>query len=571
MKRWGPVPLVVLVLVGLAILVIRHAVTPAVIAAAVERTATAWNGRPLRLTGTAEFRLLPWPRVHWSDATIADEAGTVVEAPAIDARLDLGDLVLGRIAVGEVVLSRPEIRIAVAPLADVLDRSIERLAGLVPARVVVESGRLRLVRPDGREELLEALDATLDWPRLGAAAEVDARFTRRGLSAAVRLDLPDPRRLAIGAVGATALRLDLPGLAAEYSGTGGLGRLEGRLAVDVTDPTRFAAWIGDDLGRLFTGPLRLGGRLAVGDRTATLSAARLALGDDRGEGVLSLRWDTPRPQLGATLAFSGVDLTAKGRPVFGPGWPDLALGRDRPALDLDLRLSVTEIVLPSVTISRIAAALHLAEGRLDAEIGSAEVWGVPVTAEMRGELGATGLASRLRIAAPDLPLVDLAGILGLDGVTAGRGDLTLDGALICTRLGDCPGAVDARLDVALRRLGVTGPSPFADGSRFHPIVVVPGTTPKATSWPKAEAVLHLAGTKLRAERIEAEGQDIRLVLEGSGDLATGVVDLTGNAQFPAFRADGARAGDGGIAIPIRVGGTFQRLETTARTIDPAPQ
>ena len=572
--RRSAIALLIFVLVALGVAAIRATIVVETARHEVEDSLTALTGTSLRLEGSATARLLPWPEVHFERVSLVDAADRTLVArmDALDVSLDVAALLLGRLRPVEVRLLHPEAHVDGGG-GPTLAAAAALLSDWKPITVRIEKGRFVVASPAG-EETLDTVDARLSWPRPSANLQLRAGFRWRGESVGFDLEAPSPSRLILGESGPASLRLTSAPLRLTFSGEAGLllpPRFDGTGDIEITDAARFARWTGrPHIRELLAGRLRLDGPLSADARGLTLPSARLDLAGIRGEGALTLRWDGPRPRLTGTLAFSDLDLDGGRRNPIGRGWRDLPVDRRSLSQDLDLRLSSPSVKIAGTTLTRVAAALHFAEGRVRAEIGNAELFAKPVSATLRGTIGDDGLDARIRLTGDDLPLADLAAQLDVPGIEGGRATAAFEGATRCATLGACLTSIDAQVRIDARAARVTGASPFADMSRFRPIVPQSNGTTVTTTWDGIAVDLHLGGPRVSVDRAEILGQGARYLFAGRGDLTTGALDLTGHAFFPAFRPDPSRTGSDEVAVPMRIGGTLRRLEAMARDAAPAP-
>lgn len=574
--RRSALVILALVLAVFGAMTIRATITVDTARAEVEESLSALAGVPLHLGGVATARLLPWPSVRFDDVSLRRRGdGRVVATMAsLDVSLDVAALLLGRLRAEDLRLTHPDVHLDLGDTRPTIPAVVTAIAEWKPISVTVEKGRFALTTTAG-EEVLDTVDARLSWPRPSANLQLRAGFRWRGESLGFDLDSPSPVRLLAGETGAASLRLTSAPLRLAFSGTGGLTspvRFEGTGDVEIVDAVRFARWTGLPRTRdLLAGRFRLDGRLTTDSRGATMPDARLDVAGNKAEGALTLRWDAARPRLSGTVAFAALDFTSGRRRPFGAGWPDFPFDRDVRSLDLDLRLSTPSVKLPGTTLTRVAAALHVSEGRLRAEIGNAELFGKPVSATLRGTLGGGGLEAQIRAGGEELPLADIAKLFTVPGVEAGKASVNFDGETRCLTLGACFAATSGHVRIDTRATKVTGTSPFADMSRFRPIVPQANGTTVTTAWEAVAVDMRLAGARATVDRVEILGQDARFLFTGKGDLASGAVDLTGHAYFPAFRPDPARTGTNEVAVPLRIGGTLRRLEIAAPDAAPPPE
>lgn len=543
---------------------LRGAIAPDEIGREVETTLAGWLGAPVRIAGEAHASLLPTPRLRWTDAAITDASGaTIAAATEIEAPISLAALLSGRIETDGLVLRGARLRLGAEALRSLALSA--RLFALPPIDLRLENARIDVDRPAG-VETIEGLDLTIAHRAVGAGLEFDGQGRWRGETVGLVARLP-------GDATAPRWRLSLSGAGATLSADGEktadpAARWTASTSLDVTDPARLARLlrVGADVLRA---PLRLEGALTVADGTATLTDAALRIGRTAAKGSLALAIGGDEPTIGGTLAFGTIAFRAD-EPLFGDGWRDLALARDRFGIALALRLSAAELTTPRFTLTRPAVALDLAGGRLDAQIGDVGLWGRPASLGVVGSLGTGGLSARIRAVAKDLPAAELGTLFAVDGIEAGSVETSFEGTTTCATLGACVEAIAGRATIAATGLTVTGLSPFGDVTRFHPIVLGPKSAPKKTTWSSARALIDLAGNDARIETVELIGPDARFALKGKGDLARGGVELTGHAYFRNLRPTPSRPTSDEIRIPLRVHGTVQRLEITPAMPEPVP-
>lgn len=539
-------------------LFLRDAIAPEVVRERIEATVSAWIGTPLHLTGTVETHLLPSPGLRWIAPSLTDASGRVlVGADALDVDLAVGPLLHGRSEFTTATLHGGAARIAVAALP--ID--LARLAALPPLDLEIDGAALALERADGSVERIERIGGRLTRSADGTRFETNLAARLRGEPVTLDVSLPTtPTASPRWRIAATA-----PGVGIKAGGTRVVATpldFTGSLVVEASEPARFAAWASlGPLADLVLAPLHLDATLAAGVTGATLTDLRLSLGDADATGSLVFTRTESEPALSGTLAFDTVDF-ATTEPMFGDGWKRIPLDRDRVPVALDLRLSAKRLKTTHFDLTRLAASLNLAGGRLNAELGEAGLWGRTVSATVVGDVGDTGLAGRLRAVAKDLPATEVGSLFAIEGIEAGTIAAGFEGETVCAHLGDCVDAITGRLRLSARGLAVTGASPFGDVTRFHPIVVAPKAASRKALWSQAEADIRLRGADARVESLDMTSADARFALRGVGDLATGGVDLAGHAYFRNLRATPPGTTTEEIRIPLSVRGTVRKLEVT---------
>lgn len=554
--------------VTVAVLALRGAVAPERIRNEVEQTLSAWVGATVSFSGTANVELLPRPRVVWNGVTLAEAGrGEVGTAKELRVVLSFFDLLRGRIRPAAVSLDEPTLELGDLPAID-LARYEARLRSLPPLYLLVSNGRIRLAG-DGDTPSVMALSLEFDWPTGDERASVETKFSWRGLPVGFAVQGPIPDEIATEVPTRIAGELAIAGSAAGFRGTfqsGGDRRLQGQASLTVPDPSDLLRRLRRaDLATYFAGNLLIVGDLTAGSDDATFSLTRAEIGGTRLDGALSLRWSGETPALAATLAADTIDLR-DGRPaVFGPGWSTLPLDRLSDAMGLDLRFSTKRLLYRSLQLERLAATLHFGEGRINAELGVGNALGASLSLMARGEVDEEGLRVGLRSELRDLPLTEVARTLGATGVEDGRANATFTAETRCTVPRDCPSHIDGRLAVAIKDTTLLGGSPFADVSRFHPVALSAASSQKKTNWSRSDLDLHVVGPNLTIDSLVMVGDLATLDLGGTGDLATGRVDLTGRATFPTIRLDPDRNSTRTLTVPLRIQGPVDRLELVPGT------
>lgn len=548
----------------LGIVVLRGAIAPDAVRLRLETTLAETIGRPVRLTGTPDVRLTPLPRIEWRNADLTDPAtgASLLTAETIETSLALAPLLRGIAEPTGVTLDGAEIALDRGQLLAVWARA----KTLPTFDLRLRRGTFRLALTADRVETFAAIEGKISGTAVELAADLSARWRDETIELAARAP-----------IGPTATKWRV---AVETAGAslkaGGLRRpdaagLDGTMALSVPDPARLTRLLAlGPRGDLVRAPIALDADVAADPTSLTLTDLHLTLAGSTAAGSLTLSITDREPALSGTLAFADLDLGDAG-PIFGDGWHAVPLDDRRPGFALDLRLSAKRLLTPHIELTRPAASLNIADGRLNAEIGDANLWGRPVSALVVGDFGHGGLAARLRALAKDLPAVDVGRLFAIDGVEAGSVTAAFEGETRCATLGDCAAAIEGRLRLSATGLAVTGASPFGDVTRFHPIVVASKTAPRKVVWPEAEADVHLAGAAATIDVVELRGADARFALKGTGDLSNGGVDLTGHAFFRNLRAaPAAEPADREIRIPLQIHGTIRKLTITPAMPEQVP-
>lgn len=557
---------------ALSLLATKHLVPTDVVRDEVTGTLSAYLGTPVELAASAEVSVFPTLKVRFRDARIAAADGTLsAEMANLVVRLDVLPLLVGEVAVSEIALRDPVLRLTRSLDVDGLVPSRKALAELRPARIVVENGRVEIAARDrDAVERLEAVTASFVWPREKSGASLDAAFRWRGEPVTLALHGLGPRALSAGEAGAVALTWASPALRIAFDGKGMIAdmlQLDG--SVEASSPDLAKAWrlFGRDLGstELLRG-FAIAGRMRSLGFAATLSEAAVSIDGNKGEGVVSVRLDAVRPQVRGTLAFETLDISRHVARLAATDWRTIPT--DRPAIgkaDLDLRLSASQVKTGAARLERVAAALLVKDGRIDAELGEATLAGGSVRAILRGEPKAEGLRATGRLTVTNAMAGGLATVVGLAGVEDGRLSVTLEGESSGSDLDGLLTGISGRLTGEGRAVSLKGMNAVASGARYLPIAQKTQVSAGAATFDKVAMDGNLSGRLLQIRRIDADGAALAARLSGEASLATGLISLRGQLSLPEA---GTRETTRRVTLPIRIGGTIAEpvtaIDTAAR-------
>lgn len=188
-------------------------------------------------TGPVKVVALPVPRVIYSNVRIGHPDGTVlVVADRLVADLSLPDLIAGQVEFAGLRLLRPQLSIDTAgsrpEQTAALKRAIQAPKASEEARqadsakfggLSIVDGSLRLKTNEDLTIVVEGVNATIDWPNLGATATLSGRAVWRGEKFEVDLLLGKPAEVLRGERSPFTIKLSsrLLDLSADGSISGG--------------------------------------------------------------------------------------------------------------------------------------------------------------------------------------------------------------------------------------------------------------------------------------------------------------------------------------------------------------
>lgn len=452
MAKWS-VALAALIIV--AILAIPSFLSSSYVKTRISEQLSAITGRPVQLQGVSSVSLSPYLSVIYRDISIADTTPgadkPLVQVEALRAKLSVLSALWGGARLSEIHLIRPEFNLRIdrngqpnflligGPLADRLalpaDVEIENLTlgtvTLEEAHIVlddqrpVEAGRLPPVDAT-------AVNGELNWSKVNSAASIAGTGIVRGELVGLSGEIDAPLALLRGAVSAASLDIKSAVATVSFNGDISLNQrtATGRLSANIPASARFMAWLGDPLpARHIPTRLSLDGRMQAAPARLEFLDSTFIFNDRPATGrMLVTRADTGRVKLSGTLAFDNLPL---------PQWDSLLAlekdtedndaDRDMLGFDLDMRVSANEASSGPFTVSNLAAAAYVKDGKASFDIGQASAMGGTVSGsvDLERALGARRISTRVTLDDVDLePLSRLYGQAAM--VVSGKGDASFN-------------------------------------------------------------------------------------------------------------------------------------------------
>ena len=376
-------------------------------------------GLQTEAAGRVTIAILPRPRLKFEDVTIRDKAGALVlEARAVKGDLRLLSLLSGRLELKSLSFDTPTLfvdmdghpfeqggaiaralqTVAGSPAASEADRA--RLAS-----VTISSGLIRLKsKAHGFETLVQDVNATLDWQRLGDPALLSGNAVWRGQPADFDVAIARPAALLRGEQSGATLRLrgvadiDASGLLSGSPRT----QFEGTMTAATTSLRQIARIT--DMMIPLPGPL--GNASISGDVSATgpkflFTNAKMDLDDNSFEGSLALDTSEGRASLSGTLATDLLQLDAivgelpALRGSDGQWSRDTLVLKDLAQAELDLRISAARLRLGGLQGEDAALSVLLKDGRLEVALAEAQAYRGSVKARAIATLANPGLDIKL--------------------------------------------------------------------------------------------------------------------------------------------------------------------------------
>lgn len=514
--------------------------------------------------GTPVFVFLPRPHVGIDDVSFADPSGALrVKTRRLEGYLRVASLLMGRIEVTRVRLGRPELYIDAEgrpmPPHSAIGRAATAKSATPQARSTDEArlgavelvdGTAHIVSGTGAHEvLIEAINVTVDWPKLGAAAHVNGHLGWNGEAAAIAATVGRPVELIRGEPSELDLRISASAGSVSFDGlleSTPFARLSGRLAISVASARRLLALTETSYLPAPFGALALSCDATVSHLEATCARLRLRLDDAELEGTLALRASGDRTALSGRLATRAVSL----RPFLaslpaamgGDGQWNRAVFDLRPdrVPEFDLRVAAGRVETDGFALEDAELVLRAEKGQFEVAVPRAKASGGSIAGRaflgiVDGELG---LAIQTRFAGIGLSGVT-RGSLGtwrIAGTTTGAADLESRGSSMNDLMRSLKGSVE--IDMASGEFaGIDLDRAFRRLDR-RPLSLPEEIHRGATAFETATFVLEIAKGVAAVETGRLRTPVVDLSVGGSADLAERSLNLHAVA-IPGAETQGA--------------------------------
>ena len=548
------------------------------------RTLGPWAGSHLSYDGSAEVLLFPHPAIRFRHVRYDGGEGRVqaAEVDTVTAAIDVLPLLIGRLSIADVRLDHPRVTARTRLDLEGLTPDREALKSLNPANITIVDGEFAWNSTTGdRAERVEAVTGQLRWPRRQGSASLDLVGRWRGDALRIALQGIAPPRLAAGETGEFDLSVASTLGDLSFVGKTVLSdrlQIDGAFSARTAHAARLAAGLGIAIPDLLglgqstpdgtppePVPLLVEGRWRSSGWAMALSEARLRLGAAQAEGVVSVRIDALKPQVRGTLAFDHLDLSEQAAALAAGPWRSLRLDPELLSLvEMDLRLSIADLKVPALQLSRIAASLLVTDGQVHAEIGEATLFGGTGSLVARGQFEPGGLKTYGRFTLVGTQLQSELAALGLEEELPLRGSVSTLGEFetVAPTLGELVATLRLHLTAEALRLAWIAPEPMVAlqramrgaGLPLEPGSVVDRITMEAD----------VSGQDVAIRSLESLWGEVRLRLAGSFSSATRMLALTGTVG-PA-----APAKDPAATQPDRILRLQGSLSRPALSIEASP-
>ncbi|MDA7947475.1 MAG: AsmA family protein [Hyphomicrobiaceae bacterium] len=359
-----------------------------------------WTGGTFTVSGPVRLSYFPRLQLELNkvrmDGIKNIPALREIQADRIDIRLGLGSLISDDPVVDRFTLVDPVIRAHSAPVAKDAEKSPSASSAVVALsrapfdQIVIENGRILISGPQMKEELSK-IDGKINLSDPEGVFSSRGSFTWReqeltfyhesGSAEKTGNAIRIPIEVSIEG---GLLRTDVDGMATLGKGL----KIDGDVDLQIPDLPMFAKWTGvllpDDI---HGGAFAVNGTFHWAGHRIGFDEGTFALDGNRALGAVALEFGGPRPQIEGTLALQRLDLTRYLQPDTAEQKTEGAKSDRRRAkpvqmdfpllhhINLDLRISTTELTAGRLSIGQSALSVVLSSGRLAADIAVFDICG----------------------------------------------------------------------------------------------------------------------------------------------------------------------------------------------------
>ncbi len=413
-----------------------------------------WTGAIVVIDGSSRLSYFPRLTMEISNVRLTDikhlAALREIRAKRMNVRLGLWSLFSGTPKVDRITLIEPHVKSSSVARVTALNPGPNEVPAFMQAltsapfdQFVLENGVVMVSGPDSSEEFTD-VNAKLVLGSSSGTLSARGTFNWRSQPLTFRYDGEAPSHVAkvVKIPVSVTLRGEL--VSADIDGeatvTDGV-RVNGNLDLMIQNLPRFAKWMGllvpDDQK---PGIFSANGSFHWAGHRIGFDEGSFELDGNKALGALAVEFISPRPQIEGTLALQKLDLTQYFKAGAEPE-PDAKKTRSKSVdvdfpllhhLNIDLRISTTELIVPPITLGQSAISFSLKSGKLMADLALFDICGgngngrlafdatVPDSAiRVSGKLTEVSAKSCIEIFTPESPLEGTAN-LSADVTSKGR-------------------------------------------------------------------------------------------------------------------------------------------------------
>ena len=357
-----------------------------------------WTGAGVSVNGSTRLSYFPRPKLEINRVRLAGIKRlpliNEMETKRIEVDLGLWSLISGTPVIDRVTLIEPQIKSSANPRSSDTEAPAfaHALATAPFDQIRLQNGKVTVTGPQTTEEFND-VTAKIDLRGSDGAHSSRGTFTWRKQPVSFRYSADALSQVANAATMPITIKLDGALFSAEIEGnaivTDGL-RVTGNLDLEIPNLPSFAKWTGilvpDDQTQ---GNFAANGTFHWAGHRIGFDEGTFVLDGNRALGAIALEFGGPRPQIEGTLALQKLDLTRYFEAKDAPGPANETAARkngksqktvdvDFPLLhhiNIDLRISTTELTAGPLTLGQSAISFSLKSGRLMADLAIFDICG----------------------------------------------------------------------------------------------------------------------------------------------------------------------------------------------------
>ncbi|ACB96922.1 AsmA family protein [Beijerinckia indica] len=365
----------------------------------IEAQIRATTGLAVQSHGRAVLVVLPEPHVNIEAVSFADPSGALrIETPMLKGYFQVLPLLLGRLEIASASLFDAHMVIDLDGRPMPSDSAIGRAADARPATAqaartdAINLGVLNLIngqallksRTSPEEHLIKAINVTLDWRQLGAAAQLIGSVEYHDQSIDLSAWIAKPVELLRGGPSDITLRLEAPSLSLSTRGRlGSEPQFHFNGQMEATTPALRDLLALGDRSLPLPGPFNdivVSANTVIENDNAAFSNLHLEIDGNRFEGALAMQGLSGKPILSGTLATNLLSLTPWLERLPGIRGSDGQWSSDpfnftpEDWSDLDLRISASRLRFAPFELQDAAVSIMTRDGRLELAVPAAKAY-----------------------------------------------------------------------------------------------------------------------------------------------------------------------------------------------------
>lgn len=350
---------------------------------------TKWTGAIVTVDGSSRLSYFPRLTMEISNVRLTDikhlPALREIRAKRMNVRLGLWSLFSGTPKVDRITLIEPRVKTSSVARVSAPSSDTKEVPAFMKAltsspfdQFVLEKGVVMVSGPETSDEFT---NVNAKFSLGSSSGELSARgtFDWRNQTLTFRYSGEAPKQVAKAVKVPVSLTIQGEMLAAEIDGEATITdevRVTGNLDLDIQNLPRFAKWMGilvpDDQKR---GDFSATGSFHWVGHKIGFDEGSFELDGNKALGALAIEIGGPRPQIEGTLALQKLDLKQYFEAETAPktdakSTKTKTVDVDFPLLhhlNIDLRISTTELIVPLITLGQSAISFSLKSGKLMAD------------------------------------------------------------------------------------------------------------------------------------------------------------------------------------------------------------